>query len=71
MAFLTNRQAEVMRFISEFIGRNHYPPSVREVATAMDVTPNGAQCHLTALAKKGQLTRTSGIARSIRVLDKE
>ena len=67
---LTNRQAEVLEHIKQFIAKNGYPPSTRDVMELAGISsPNGAVCHLRALEAKGHIRRNERIARSIVVLD--
>jgi repressor LexA len=51
----TDRQKEVLDFITGYIQANTYPPTVREVAENFSISIKGADDHLTALKKKGLL----------------
>lgn len=64
----TERQREILRYISEFITENAYPPSIREIADNFDMSAKGAYDHVTALEKKAYIKRDPKISRSIRVL---
>lgn len=67
---LTERQREVLTFISDFAERHGYCCSIREVMQAIGSTsPNGAMCHLLPLRKKGYITWNKSTARSIRPLE--
>lgn len=63
---LTARQREVLEWIKANMA--YYSPTVREIAAAFDFkSPQGAVCHLDALAKKGYV-RLTGKARGIEVI---
>lgn len=67
---LTGRQLEVVWFINRFKKKFGYGPSVREIMEAMKITsPNGVQCHLKALEKKGMITKKKKTSRSIVITD--
>jgi len=63
-----DRQKEIIKFIIDFSSKNGYPPSMREVALAVDVSSSSTihkilhQCH-----DDGLLVSTKGIVRSMQV----
>ncbi len=58
MDALTERQLEVLRFITCQIEDCGYPPTIREIGEALDIrSTNGVNDHLKALERKGYLTR--------------
>src|SRR5512141_2106416 len=58
MHSLTDRQLEVLRFITRQIEECGYPPTIREIGEALDIrSTNGVNDHLKALERKGYLTR--------------
>jgi repressor LexA len=61
---LTDRQQQVLGFITSYIDNNGYPPSQREIADHLGVTNPAVMKHLDALEKKGHLRRDSS-SRSI------
>lgn len=64
---LTDRQREVYDWIVDHCEGKGYAPTVRELARAFDFSsPNGAYCHLAALAKKGWVSWVPGVCRTIR-----
>jgi repressor LexA len=68
MKVLTSTQASVLAFIREHIDREQCPPTRAEVATRFKwASPNAAEDHIRALAKKGYVEIRSGRARGIRV----
>lgn len=66
---LTRRQEKVLRFVSGYIARNGYAPSVREIAAALKIgTPKGAADHLKVLERKGYIRRTARRPRALTLL---
>lgn len=57
MAKVTERQRDIVEFIRQFIRDNGYSPTVRQVGTKFNISPNGVMSHLKALEKKGLITR--------------
>lgn len=67
---LTDRQRQVLSFISESIRSRGYPPTLREIGERMGIrSTNGVNDHLKALEKKGYLQRQDLKSRALRVLD--
>ena len=64
MAALTEKQAEVLEFIKDFIFINGFSPTRSEVAEAFNIQPNAAQVRIQGLIKKGAVTSQSGKQRS-------
>ena len=66
---LTKRQKEVLDFLSGYISRAGYPPTLREIAGHLRIRGISAvKKHLDALEKKGFLARGTG-ARAILMAD--
>jgi repressor LexA len=66
---LTDRQKQVYNFIASFQKQNSYSPTMQEIAGHLKISGNlGVIRHLTALEKKGYITRTLGNSRSIKLL---
>jgi repressor LexA len=66
---LTKRQREALDFIVAHVQKEGYPPTVRELASAMGISgPKGAKQFLDALAAKGYIERAQENARAIRVV---
>jgi SOS-response transcriptional repressor LexA len=54
MSELTSRQQLLLNFMGSFLVSRGYPPTIREMMSAMDTeSPNGVMCHLKALKRKG------------------
>lgn len=65
---LTARQAQILELIHKSIARNGAPPTRVEIATQLGFrSPNAAEDHLRALAKKGVIELVSGTSRGIRL----
>lgn len=65
---LTARQAQILELIRNAIARSGAPPTRAEIATELGFrSPNAAEEHLKALAKKGVIELVSGTARGIRL----
>ncbi|MBV72108.1 MAG: repressor LexA [Myxococcales bacterium] len=67
MKGLTNRQQEILEFITASLDERGYPPTIREIGTQMGIkSTNGVNDHLKALERKGFLTRDDLKSRAIR-----
>ena len=68
MKEITERQKEILNFISDYQEENSYPPTVREIGDHFGVSIRAVQDHITALQKKGFISQTQKKSRSIKVL---
>jgi len=67
---LTARQQEILDLIRSEIQRTGFPPTRAEIAQALGFrSPNAAEDHLKALARKGAITLTAGASRGIRLAE--
>ena len=65
---LTARQAEILALIRKHIQRTGMPPTRVEIASALGFrSPNAAEEHLRALARKGAIELLPGSSRGIRI----
>ena len=65
---LTERQKEILEYLTQYIGNNGYAPSVREIANHFGFgSPSAAKKHLDSLTKKGYLNASSNISRGISI----
>lgn len=72
MKALTTRQQEVFDLIRDHIGQTGMPPTRAEIAQRLGFrSPNAAEEHLKALARKGVIEIVSGASRGIRLLVEE
>lgn len=65
---LTDRQAEVLALIDAAVSAGTVPPSVCEIAEALQMWPNTVFGHLRALRKKGFLRERDRKARTLEIL---
>ena len=64
---LTDRQREILEFITQSITARGYPPTLREIGTHFGIrSTNGVNDHLRALEKKGYLQREDLKSRALR-----
>ena len=69
---LTARQEEILNLIKTNIKETGYPPTRAEIATELGFrSPNAAEEHLRALARKGVIEMIKGTSRGIRLLEEE
>ncbi|MFA4915001.1 MAG: transcriptional repressor LexA [Burkholderiaceae bacterium] len=67
---LTERQRQILDLIRDAITQTGFPPTRAEIATALGFrSPNAAEDHLKALARKGAIELTAGASRGIRLSD--
>lgn len=69
---LTARQQEIFDFVKQHIETTGMPPTRVEIAREIGFkSPNAAEEHLKALARKGYIEMLSGTSRGIRILVEE
>lgn len=72
MKALTARQQQVYDLIRDHINQTGMPPTRAEIATQLGFrSPNAAEEHLKALARKGVIEIVSGASRGIRLMMEE
>lgn len=65
---LTNRQAEVLLAIRNYIEREEMPPTLRELCGLLGIgSTNGINDHLAVLERKGYLRRKRNVSRGIQL----
>ena len=70
MEKLTPRQQEILAFIRDSLESRGAPPTRAEIAQAFGfASPNAAEDHLRALARKGVIVLEPGSARGIRLVE--
>ncbi len=66
---LTDRQRQILDYITRTVAERGYPPSVREIGEAVGLSsPSTVHSHLSSLAKAGYLRRDPSKPRAIEVL---
>jgi len=69
---LTRRQQEILQLIRDAVRATGLPPTRAEICQAFGfASPNAAEDHLRALARKGVIELAEGIARGIRLVGAE
>jgi repressor LexA len=70
MKGLTEKQREILDYLVQCIGEEHYTPTMREIAAHFGLkSTNAVRNHLEALERKGCLTRRSGASRGIELAE--
>ncbi|MCW5941625.1 MAG: transcriptional repressor LexA [Fimbriimonadaceae bacterium] len=65
---LTKRQQMILQYVLDYIQREGYPPSIREIGKEFEIgSLRGVTVHLDALERKGYISR-SNMPRSIKVV---
>ena len=68
MIKLTPRQSEILDFVKRYLEDSGYPPTRAEIAQHLGFkSPNAAEEHLKALARKGAIEMSPGASRGIRI----
>lgn len=68
MLTLTPRQQQLLEWLHEFMESQGFPPTRAEIARAFNFqSPNAAEEHLQALARKNAIELVSGASRGIRI----
>src|SRR5262245_66059638 len=66
---LTGRQREIFDFVSEYVGRHGYPPTVREIGDPVGLaSPSTVHAHLANLERAGLLKRDPTKPRALEIL---
>lgn len=67
---LTPRQAQILELIRQYISERGYPPTRAEICEELGFrSPNAAEEHLRALARKGAIEIQSGTSRGIQLVE--
>ena len=70
MVKLTARQQQVLDFIRSSLEETGFPPTRAEIATELGFkSPNAAEEHLKALARKGAIEMMPGASRGLRIVE--
>lgn len=71
MEKLTNKQNQVLDYIKQSIAKNGFPPTVREIGSALGLSSSATvHAHITTLENKGYLKRVGAKNRAIELLVK-
>lgn len=70
MRDLSPKQQKILRFIRDFVRERDYPPSIRDIQTACDISSTSVvDYNLKALERQGLIRRDREISRAIELLD--
>lgn len=66
---LTNKQKDILIYIKKFIATNKYPPSIREICTALNLkSPATVHAHINNIIDKGYLKRSPNSNHALELL---
>ena len=69
MEELTNRQNEILKFMKEYIATKGYPPTVREIGKAVNLSsPSTIHAHLSKLEEKGIIKKDDNKNRALEIV---
>ncbi|MDR2069578.1 MAG: transcriptional repressor LexA [Spirochaetaceae bacterium] len=71
MKELTQRQREVLGFITGYIKGHGYPPTIREIGDHFSISAKAAHDHVSAMKKKGYLRNGDRRSRTIELTFRE
>ena len=67
---ITRKQQEILEYMKQEILKKGYPPSVREICTAVDLrSTSSVHAHLEKLEKNGYIRRDPAKPRCIEIVD--
>lgn len=68
MEHLTKRQAQILEYVTDYISRNNYAPSYREIGQHFGLSSTATIAeHIESLKQKGYLSHEENLARSLQV----
>lgn len=66
---LTAKQVKVFSFIKNFIAKNNYPPSYKDIKEAVNLkSKSSVSIYVQNLEERGWIKRLKGKARSIQII---
>ena len=70
MSNLTKRQEDILKYIKKYIVSHGYPPTVREIGTALNISsPATIHAHLNKLVEKKYIKKDKSKNRAIELFD--
>jgi DNA-binding GntR family transcriptional regulator len=64
---MNSTRDEILKAIRSYVAENGYAPSVRELAAILGRGHSTVQAGLAELVSEGKISRTTGVARGLRV----
>ena len=58
----------IVEYIKEYVSRRGFSPSIREIAKVLETSTSVVTYHLDILEDRGIVSRTPGLARTIRIV---
>ena len=69
---LTAKQEEILTYIRDYILKKNFPPTVREICTAVNLrSTSSVYAQLETLERKGFIRRDDQKSRAIEIIDQE
>jgi repressor LexA len=69
---LTSKQQRVLTFLQNYIDENGFPPTMREIASRLDLAgPDSAKKYLDILERKGCIRKTARSSRAIELIRRD
>jgi repressor LexA len=66
---LSTRQEAILQFINEFLQQNGYPPSIRDIGTAVSISSTSVvNYNLKILEREGYISRDPEVSRGLRLV---
>jgi repressor LexA len=66
---LSPKQKLIFDFIADYVEKNNYSPSIKEIADHFSLAESTVYIHLNAMKRKGWITSREGIPRSFRLAE--
>ena len=71
MKSVSRRQQAILQFIERFLDENHYPPTIRDIQSELDISSTSVvDYNLKALEARGLIRRNSKISRGIELVNR-
>jgi repressor LexA len=68
---LSERQGKILNFLKAFTRENEYPPTIREIGSAVGISSTSVvNYNLNVLEKKGYITRDKVVSRGLKLVDR-
>jgi repressor LexA len=69
-AILYRRQKQILDFINQYIQKNGFSPTLKQIAEALDVSSLATvHEHLQVLEKKGVIKKYTGTVRGLKIVE--
>jgi repressor LexA len=65
---MTSRQRDLIQFIGSHAESKGFPPTIREIASALSVSPSTVAEQFAGIERLGAIRRTPNVSRGIKIL---